>query len=321
VALMAVVAALACASDVAVAGAPQVRFPRDHFGHSAAPIEWWYFTALVHDRAGRRFSVFFTLFASRGLLLPVAQVRDLKTGKLVGQSEEVGPGHVGSTSLDVGVSGTRLRYQPATDTWSFSVSGPRLRVALQQRPEKPYVLHGDGTGVIRQSSAGTSHYYSDTRMRASGTLRVAGRTVRLAGETWFDHQWGGFVNDPRAFNWDWFSCRFNDRSELMLYQFLDRKTGQPLANLRNGTFVDPSGRAIGITAFTATHRGEALHAVGHAWPLDWHLRVPPLKLTETVQALFPNQLVRTSTLPTFWEGASQASGSHTGTCFVEISYR
>jgi predicted secreted hydrolase len=305
----------------AAAGVPQVRFPRDHFGHPGSSIEWWYFTALVHDSAGRRFSVFFTLFASRGLLLPVAQVRDLQTGKLVGQSEQVGPGRVGSARIDGSVSGSRLRYQPTTDTWSFFVSGQRLHVSLQQRPEKPYVLHGNGTGVIRQSVAGRSHYYSDTRMRASGTLRVAGKMVHVAGQSWFDHQWGDYVNDPRAFNWDWFSCRFDNRTELMLYQFLDRRTSLPLAGFRNGTFVDRSGHGVGITAFTAVRGSDVLKVAGHAWPLDWHLRVPALKLTETVQALFPNQLVRTGSLPTFWEGAARATGSNTGTCFVEISHR
>jgi predicted secreted hydrolase len=240
---------------------------------------------------------------------------------VVGQSEQVGPGRVSSGSVDVGVSGSGLRYQPATGTWSFSVSRPGLWVSLEQRPEKPYVLHGNGTGVIEQASAGRSHYYSDTRMRASGRLRVGDKIVQVTGTSWFDHQWGSYVNNPRAFNWDWFSCRFNDNSELMLYQFLNRRTGVPLARYRNGTFVDRSGHAVGITSFTAARRRDALRAAGHIWPLDWRLRVPVLKLAESVRALFPNQLVRTFALPTFWEGAARATGSHAGTCFVEISYR
>ena len=93
--------------------------------------------------------------------------------------------------------------------------------------------------MIRQSLAGRSHYYSATRMRATGTLRVGGKKVALGGESWFDHQWGSYRDDPRAFDWDWFSCRFDDDTELMLYQFLDRQTGRPLAGFANGTFVRP----------------------------------------------------------------------------------
>src|SRR5262249_42075885 len=158
------------------------------------------------------------------------------TGALVGHSETLAAGAPGPSTLDVSASGSRLRYLSQTNTWRFVVSSPGLHVALSQRPEKPYVLHGGGTGVIRQSVAGTSHYYSATRMRASGTLRVSGKTVAVKGQSWFDHQWGDYADDQRAFNWDWFSCRFDDRTELMGYQFLDQ-AGRPLPGLANGTFV------------------------------------------------------------------------------------
>jgi hypothetical protein len=37
--------------------------------------------------------------------------------------------------------------------------------------------------------------------------------------------------------------------------------------------------------------------------------------------LFPDQLVRNTLLPTFWEGVAQAKGTRAGPCFVEISRR
>jgi predicted secreted hydrolase len=302
------------------AGAPPVQLPRDHYGHSGSGIEWWYFTALVHDRSGGRYSVFFTLFSSKGFFVPVAQVVDLRTGKLVGHSETLAPGTPGSATLDVDASGSRLAYRARTNTWSFAVSRPGLHVSLGQRPEKPYALHGGGTGVIRQSVAGTSHYYSATRMRAAGTLRVGGRTVAVTGESWFDHQWGDYADDPRAFNWDWFSCRFDDHTELMGYQFLDR-TGRPLPGLANGTFVAADGHAAPVEAFGATPEGEGLTAAGRVWPLDWKLHASSPKLRESVAALFGDQLVRNTLLPTFWEGVSEAKGTHAGPCFVEISRR
>jgi predicted secreted hydrolase len=266
--------------------------------------------------------VFFTLFSGFGfVLLPVAQVVNLDTGALVGHSEALGLGAPGSSALDVNLAGSRFGYQPRTDTWSFAVSRPGLHVSLSQRPEKPYALHGGGTGVIQQSVAGISHYYSATRMQASGTLRVGGRTVAVTGESWFDHQWGDYAGNPRAFNWDWFSCRFNDRTELMGYQFLDRKTGRPLPGLANGTFIDANGHATAIRGLVATHSAQALRAAGHTWPLDWELKASTPKLTESVNALFPDQLVRNTIVPTFWEGAADAKGTRAGPCLVEISYR
>ncbi len=127
---------------------------------------------------------------------------------------------------------------------------------MRQRPDKPYALHGGGTGLIEQSLGGSSHYYSATHMPATGTLRTVGRTLALTGTSWLDHQWGDYRNDPRAFNWDWFSCRFDDGSQLMLYQFRDRTTGRPLAAFRNGTYVARDGRTTGVTTFQAGTAGE-----------------------------------------------------------------
>ena len=320
VAMLATGVYLLGASAVA-ADVPQVVLPRDHHGHPSSQLEWWYFSALVNDSSGTRYSVFFTVFSGFGfVLVPVAQVVNLDTGAVVGHSEGLALGAIGSSALNVDVPGARLRYQPRTDTWSFAVSDWGLHVALSQRPQKPYALHGGGTGVIQQSVAGISHYYSATRMRASGTLRVGGRTVAVTGESWFDHQWGDYAFDPRAFNWDWFSCRFDDGTELMGYQFRDRTTGRPLPELANATFVDADGHATAVDGFEATHDDQALIAAGHTWPLHWQLHASSPELSETVTALFPDQLVRNAILPTFWEGVAEAKGTHAGPCFVEISY-
>jgi predicted secreted hydrolase len=158
-------------------------------------------------------------------------------------------------------------------------------------------------------------------MGATGTLWAGGETLTLTGESWFDHQWGDFRDDPRAFNWDWFSCRFDDGTELMLYQFRDRVTGQPLDEYKTGTYVPENGEAVGVTGFDARPGTRALDAAGRIWPLDWQLDVPSLGLSETVRATFPDQLVRNWFLPTFWEGVATSGGSRTGACVVELSYR
>jgi predicted secreted hydrolase len=309
-------AAAAAAADVA-----PVQLPRDHYAHPGSGIEWWYFTVLVRDPAGTRYSVFFTDFSSNGFVVPVAQVRNLDTGKLVGHLESLAPAHLGTTSLDLAAGGTKLQYLAASNAWNVSVAGKGWQVSLSQKPEKPYALHGGGSGVIRQSVAGISHYYSATRMRATGTLRAGGKTLALTGQSWFDHQWGDYAGNPRAFNWDWFSCRFDDNSELMGYQFLDRATGKPLPGLANGTFVAANGKATAVNGFVATHNGRSFSGAGHTWPLDWQLRASTPKLAESVTSLLPDQLVRNTIVPTFWEGAANANGTHSGPCFVEISYR
>ena len=292
---------------VATLAVPQIHFPRDHYGHQAG-IEWWYVTADARGSDGHRYSVFFTLFKRGPLVLPVSQVVDLDTGARVGHTEVAFPARATGTGLDIVSPAARLRYQTSADTWTFRASSLRYSLTLTAKPEKPYVLHGGGTGVIRQGPA-VSDYYSDTRMSAHGTIRSGLRTISFAGTAWFDHQWGNFTMEPRALQWDWFSCRFDDRTEVMLYRFRDGHA--------SGTFVDPAGHGRLVGSFDAVPGARALRAAGRRWPLDWTVRVPAERLTLALHAVVPDQLVRGVLLPTFWEGAVTATGTKSGVCFVE----
>ncbi len=317
--LFALVLLPASLAAVAVAATPRVELPRDHAGHPRAGIEWWYVTGDVRGADGARYSVFFTLFSGQGFVVPVSQVVNLDTGALVGKTEVLAQRRPGARVLDVRAPGHRLLFRPRSDTWRFVASTPGFALDLTVKPTKPYVLHGGGTGVIQQSAAGPSAYYSATRAGATGTIGAAVTRVRFTGEAWLDHQWGDFAADSRALNWDWFSCRFADRTELMLYRFRTG-AGQPLARYRSGTFVARDGRGRLVRDFSIAAGERVLEDAGRRWPLDWRLRVPSQGLTLSLRSLVDDQLVRGRLLPTFWEGAAEATGSKRGVCFVEQSY-
>jgi predicted secreted hydrolase len=274
---------------------PQLHFPRDHFGHRAG-VEWWYFTADVKGADGHRYSVFFTMFKRAGFVLPVSQVVNLDSGAIVRHTENLAR----ARGIPFASKIAALRYEVGSNTWVARAGA--LRFAA--RPSKPYVLHGGGTGVVRQG-AGTSRYYSATRMTITGSVAA----VRFTGTAWFDHQWGDFESVPSAQHWDWFSCRFDDRTELMAYRFRDGHS--------NGTFVDRAGGGRPVTRFAAQPGKRVFRAAGRRWPLDWTLRVPAEHLTLRLHALTPDQLFRGVLVPTFWEGAVTATGTKAGICFVE----
>lgn len=315
--LVGLVVALAAAVAAGAAARPKVQLPRDHYGH-ASGIEWWYFTGLLKGSDGKRYSVFYTVFKSQGLVLPASQVVDIEGGALIGQTEVVGPARgVTQGKLEVRLPEARLRY--ANGVWTFGATKAGYGLDVSAVPRRPYVLHGTN-GYIQQSSAGLSGYYSNTRMAATGTLTTVTGQVKLSGQMWLDHQWGDFENSREALSWDWFSCRFDDRTEVMLYRFrgLD---GTPLTRFRNGTFVRANGTAVSLTEFDATAGPRAFEDVGRRWPLDWRLTVPAQRIDVQLTSPVEDQLVRGTLLPTFYEGVALATGSHTGTCFVEQSYR
>ena len=310
-----IVCAFTIAAAATAASVPRVELPRDHFGHRAG-IEWWYMTGLLQGSDGMRYSVFFTLFKRAGFVVPVSQVVNLDTGALAGHTETVGRATIGGTALNVTLPGAALRY--AAGRWSFSASAAGYALELSASPRKPYVLHG-ATGYIRQSTAGLSAYYSNTRMAAVGSVTTSTGVVRLSGQAWLDHQWGNFASDPAALNWDWFSCRFDDRTELMLYRFR-APDGTPLARYGSGTFIRSNGTAVATPRFSVTPGQRVFEGAGRRWPLDWQLSLPAQNLQLRLVSTVPDQLVRGTVLPTFYEGVADATGSKTGTCFVEQSY-
>ena len=305
--LLAASLAVAVLAGAPAAGAPKVFFPRDHYGHSAG-IEWWYFTAYVRGSDGHRYSVFFTLFKRLNYLLPVSQVVNLDNGRIIKHTEKLIPGTINSKSVRFISPAASFRYAADRDTWIAAVTAPGYTLDFAAQPEKPYVLNGGGSGVIHQATS-TSWYYSATRMTAGGVIRTGGKSVRFSGTAWFDHQWGNFSSDPSAMHWDWFSCRFDDRTELMLYRFRDGRT--------NGTYVDDAGHATAVSGFEAVPGPRILKKTTRRWPIDWTLQVPTLQLNLILRAFTANQFVHGTLLPTFWEGATSASGTKTGICFVE----
>jgi len=245
--------------------------------------------------------------------MPVSQVVNLDNGARVGRSESIVPALVGSTSVDVRTPAATLRYDPRANTWSLGAFGLRYGVRLTVTPQKPYALHGGGTGIVGVGNI-ESGYYSATRTRVEGTFSSGAGSISFRGTAWFDHQWverAAVLSLPK---WDWFACQFDDGTELMAYKIL---AGSSTAAEKGGTFV----RRDGSTAVVADPRmvagNRALSAARRRWPLDWTIQVPSQGLAVKVRAIVPDQLVQGFLHPTFWEGVATATGTKKGVCFVE----
>lgn len=85
-----------------------------------------------------------------------------------------------------------------------------------------------------------SVYYSYTNMPTTGTVKLTNnaghmREFSVSGKSWFDRQWGPFrLLDTNSY-WEWFSIRFFDDEEVMLFAF-------PQHSYYDGTYIDKDGR-------------------------------------------------------------------------------
>ena len=318
-----VVVAVLMGGPVGLAASPPalvpVSLPRDHGAHPGFQVEWWYTAGTVAPARGDDYFWFATVWASTGVLVARVNVVDLQTDRVVLSQEYTRFAALAAdqTQMDVGGFGLGWPAAGAWGRWSVDASvGARGLLRLQLTPVQPYVLNGS-KGIISQGKEALSAYYSGPRLAAVGTLELDGRSTRVSGQGWFDHQWGNFAADATATHWNWFACQFANRSDLMLYQFIT-PGGQPIG-VQSGSFVSPAGKVTHPQQFTITPLAPMIRPTGATgtYPLGWHLVVPSAHLNVTLRARARNQFIANELIPSFWEGAAAITSGTPGSCIVE----
>ena len=320
-------------------------FPRDHAAHFGFQSEWWYFTGHVVADDGRRFGYELTFFRyglrpgdprpARGesgwrgnQVYPVhLAITDERGQRFVFDErfarEALGMGRASDRALDVKADRWTLR---GSSPFVLNAQAERVGVSLVQVAEKAPAVHGRG-GVSVKGACATcaSHYYSMTRLRTRGALRYGGRTFRVAGVSWMDHEFGSDELQRGQVGWDWFSVQLDDRREIMSYR-LRMKDGSVVPE-SSGSLVDARGGmrylardavVVGTTGtWTSPH-------TGGVYPSGWRVRVPSAGVDATlVPTVLDQELVGTAGGVSYWEGAvdvrDTASGRRLGVGYVELT--
>ena len=188
--------------------------------------------------------------------------------------------------------------------------GEGVRLDLELVAEKPPVIHG-ANGVSQKAAAAghASHYYSITRLRSDGLLVLEGKNFSVSGESWFDHEWATNQLAPGQVGWNWVSARFDDGSELMLYQMRLKNGGADPAS--SGTYIRADGRAVPLTSSDFRMAPLAFwksHSTNANYPVAWQIEVPKAGLSFTIQPLLENQELVLPPL-IYWEGAFDLAGT------------
>ncbi len=311
-------------------------FPRDHFAHDTYRTEWWYFTGHLHAADGRHYGFEVTFFRI-GLRPHPYRVHPGRSAWRIAQfylahfaiTDITGQRflYAESTARDALGQGyaSQRRLLVRVNRWVLSGTSslePRMQLRAADRasaidlrvvPEKPPVIEGrDGISRKGACASCASHYYSFTRLRASGTLRIGGRTERVTGVAWMDHEYGSDELSPRQVGWDWFSIQLDDDREIMLYRLRERNGKTTPAS--SGTLVAPNGRPsyLSLRDFQIAPTGYWRSPHTHArYPSGWIVRVAgiatPLRL---VPVLKDQELVGAGA--TYWEGAVRVFDARTG---------
>jgi predicted secreted hydrolase len=300
-------------------------FPRDYFNHPDSQTEWWYYTGNLQTINGRKFGFELTFFREgvkrsdgdasswdvRDLHVAHFAVSDLD-GKKFFHTERInrsGPGIAGAdTSLQKVWNGNwSVVWKDGGE--KLSAIAEQFTIDLTLRSQKPVVIHGQN-GISKKSAeeGRASHYFSETRLRASGRLEIGSKQYNVTGLAWMDHEFFTQQLDANQEGWDWFSLQLDNHTELMLFN-IRRKDGS-VNPYSAATFVDAMGnsRQLRMQEFELEPLGSEnwtspkTHAT---YPIRWKIRVPSLGIDLEATTELPAQEISDDSrvVPTYWEGA------------------
>lgn len=307
-----------------VTGPRPFDFPADHGAHPDYRSEWWYFTGnLVADDGGRYgFQLTFFRFA----LAPEMAQRASRFA-----TRQAWMAHFALTDLDagshraverfqrgaLGLAGAQTRPRVAVwlDDWRMQSTGEALfpltlraeadGMALDLRLEsmKPRVLQGErGYSPKSDRPGNASHYYSYTRLAATGTVALDGARRVVEGRAWLDREWSTSALADDQAGWDWFALQLADGRDLMVYRM--RGTDGSTDPASAGVLVTRDGAVTRLGAGDFALR-EVDHwrspTTGARYPVVWRLEVPGEGLRFRVRAAVRDQEMDLAFR--YWEGA------------------
>ncbi|MCG8426430.1 MAG: carotenoid 1,2-hydratase [Chromatiales bacterium] len=317
------------------------QFPQDHGAHPDYRLEWWYFSGNLGDSENRRYGFQLTLFR---YALARGEAPGWKSPQLyVGHfavTDQLTNRHYGFERIGrqgAGVSGVQLNpFEAWIDGWSIKsetvdglfplrleavATAPSLgavSLSLRLEQSKPLVLQGEEGYSPKSATPGNaSHYYSYTRLAATGELTLGERKTRVSGSAWLDREWSSSSLDESQAGWDWFSLQLDDGRDLMFYQ-LRGKSGE-MDPYSKGVLVAADGRyapiepaEIELIPLKYWYSDD-----GRRYPIKWQLKMPSQGLELTVVPLIEDQEWKQRLR--YWEGAVVVSGSHTGRGYLELA--
>jgi predicted secreted hydrolase len=309
------------------------QFPADHAAHPDFRTEWWYYTGHLSTAGGRNFGFQLTFFR-HALGPPTTQRRSSwalsnlyfvhfaitdEKGDEFHFQEKVSRGALNMAGTDPET------YHVWVEDWEVRMQGEMHRlkagkkdmgIDLTLEPAKAAVVHGnDGVSQKGVGEGYASHYYSLTRMGASGRLYLEGLSYSVSGQAWMDHEFGSNQLRDYQVGWDWFSVQLENQVELMIYVIRHRDgKADPTSS---GTLVYPDGRAeyLPLDSYEVETLGSwRSKKSGTIYPSGWRVKVPShqleLKLTPTVKA--QELTTKKSTLVNYWEGSVRVTGGFKG---------
>ena len=288
----------------------------EEWGMHRGISEWWYATGYLTDEdSGEMFSFQYTLTHTKIKALQpfviMLALTDFSTG------EHHYSQNVKFFSRDIQIDGETVRFgetaclHRSPEGMRLTASHRAFQLDLEMEPGKGAFWHCDN-GMLQMGIPGDDNntlYFSYPNLPTQGVLTLNGKRRRVSGKSWFDKQGGPFDPTDIRTHWEWFSLRFFDDEEMMLFTF-------PQDGYYDGTYIPRAGGAQRLQNYQIRPT-DFITAGGNRFANGWELSLPGLKDGfYTVRPLLPGKI----NLAYFEQlcGVWNAQGEQKGLAFAEL---
>jgi len=277
--------------------------------------EWWYATGYLKDDLERLYSFQFTILRVHvSVFFPyliMLGLTDFSTGRheyyqniqFSSKNIVIGPDTVGYGDI--------AQVHKGKQGMELLIRHRKFSLDLELNYGKGAVWHCDD-GFLQMGipdKKQTTIYYSYPNMPTTGTITLSSEKIQVKGKSWFDKQGGPYSLLNTRTHWEWFSLRFFDDEEMMLFSF-------PQNRYQDGTYIRKDGRYQRLNNYSITPTDFA-YPDGVKYSCKWELTVPGLKEERyTIVPLLEGQMNMG-----YYEllaSIRNNDGEEVGLCFVEL---
>jgi hypothetical protein len=242
--------------------------------------EWWYCTGYLKNESGGLFGYQFTLakvrFFGIGFNMLICSVTDIKNQKHYNIQLPIffKKGITTNETLLEVKDSARVEFSPnefsSKGKMKLHIESGDFCLDVDLDALKAPVWHCDN-GVlqmgIQNDEKQRTYYYSFTNIASKGTLTINGQTHNnLVGKSWFDRQGGTYSLANRKCQWEWFSLRFFDDAEAMLFSF-------PHMNYYDGTYIERDGQYRRMNDYKVAAAKVVTAHNGWQFSSEWNLEM------------------------------------------------
>ena len=252
--------------------------------------EWWYATAVVFDEEGNMYSYQYTLLyinfglvTSKMAMIALTDIKNQVHHYL--QTPVKGENRLILSRNEASVKGVAEVKKNKTGM-TMKLKHKNFTVETEMDYGKGAFWHCDN-GKLQMGIPGeeeTTEYFSYTNMPTRGVLTIDGKKVKVTGKTWFDKQGGTYSISNSKTNWEWFSLRFNDDEEAMLFTF-----PQNDPPYYDGTFIPKDGHSVRMNDYTI-ERTKIIEYNGTRWSAGWNFHMNYKDKDYVIEPVMPGHI-------------------------------